>query len=144
LEVAIEESGAEVTQGRLPTVLGDRSQLVQLLQNLIGNAIKYRDDRTPRVHVEADVQDDDWRFHVQDNGIGIDPEQHQRVFIMFERLHSPDRYPGTGIGLAICKKIVDRHGGRLWIEESGSEGTRFSFTIPMRAKAASSGRKPTG
>ncbi|MBI2821802.1 MAG: PAS domain S-box protein [Acidobacteria bacterium] len=132
LKAAIDEAGAEVAHGPLPTVSGDTMQLVQLFQNLIGNAIKFRRPEAPLVQVEARRNGSDWLFSVQDNGIGIEPEYLERIFIMFQRLHGKSEYPGTGIGLAICKKIVERHGGRIWAESKLGQGTAFSFTIPIR------------
>jgi PAS domain S-box-containing protein len=130
LRTAIAQSEARVTHDPLPTVQGDPTQLLQLFQNLIGNAIKFRAEAPPRVHVAAEHNDGAWQFAVRDNGIGIAPEYHDRVFVIFQRLHGRDEYPGTGIGLAICKKIVERHGGRIWIESRPGEGTTFRFTIP--------------
>jgi len=133
LQGAIEESGAVVTHGPLPTVIADATQLEQLFQNLIGNAIKFRSDKQPEVNVGAERKDYEWLFLVQDNGIGINPDYHQRIFGIFERLHGTE-YPGTGIGLAICKKIVVRHGGRIWVDSQPGKGSIFHFTIPMRMK----------
>ena len=130
LRGAIEESDAVVTHDPLPTVRADASQLGQLLQNLIGNAVKYRNERTPEVHIGAEQEDGDWRFSVRDNGIGIDPQYHDRIFAIFQRLHTKGEYPGTGIGLAICKKIVERHGGRIWVESEPGESATFNLTIP--------------
>ncbi len=130
LRATIAESEAVVTHDPLPTVEGDPTQLVQLFQNLIGNAIKFRGTEPPRVHIGAERHDGEWRFTVRDNGIGIAPEYHERVFVIFQRLHGRDEYAGTGIGLAICKKIVERHGGRIGIESAPGEGTTFWFTIP--------------
>jgi signal transduction histidine kinase/CHASE3 domain sensor protein len=132
LRVTIEENGAEVTHGPLPSVVGDASQLTQLLQNLIGNAIKFRGREPPRVHVSARPEGQDWVFSVQDNGIGIDPQFRERIFVIFQRLHSRSRYPGTGIGLAICKKIAERHGGRIWVESKPGQGATFLFTLPQK------------
>ena len=130
LEVAIQESGAEVVVHPLPRVLADRTQLAQVLQNLVGNALKYRHHgRTPRVEVGAEPGETMSKFYVADNGIGIEPEYHQRIFVIFQRLHSKEDYPGSGIGLAIVKKIVERHGGQVGLE-STSQGSRFWFTWP--------------
>jgi PAS domain S-box-containing protein len=130
LKVAIEETGAVVTHDLLPTVMADRLQLEQLFQNLIGNAIKFRGNDQPRVHVSASRNGNGWTFSVCDNGIGIAPEYAKRIFIVFQRLHSREEYPGTGIGLAICQKIVERHGGHIWIESEPGRGATFFFTLP--------------
>jgi PAS domain S-box-containing protein len=130
LNLAAEEAGAQVTRGPLPIVRGDTVQLGQLFQNLIANAIKFRGERPPVVDVTARREGTMWRFAVRDNGIGIDPEYSERIFVIFQRLHARAEYPGTGIGLAICKKIVERHGGRVWLESRPGEGTTFWFTIP--------------
>jgi PAS domain S-box-containing protein len=132
LRMAIEESGAQVQCGALPVVMGDVAQLTQLFQNLIANAIKFRGQQAPRIAVWAEPEDGFWRFAVQDNGIGIAPEYFERIFVMFQRLHSRSKYPGTGIGLAICKKIVERHGGRIWVESGPQQGTTFLFTLPQK------------
>jgi signal transduction histidine kinase/CHASE3 domain sensor protein len=130
LQVAVEESGAVITHDPLPTVVGDGTQLTQLFQNLVGNAIKFRGDAVPAIHISATRQDGAWQFSVRDNGIGIAPEYRERVFILFQRLHGRDEYSGTGIGLAVCKKIVERHGGTLWVDSTPGGGSTFSFTIP--------------
>lgn len=129
LRLAIEESGAQVTCGPLPTLPGDTTLLVQLFQNLIGNAIKFRGPEPPRIHIEAEPQEAFWRFSVQDNGIGIAPEYFERIFALFQRLHSRREIPGTGMGLTICKRIVERHGGRIWVESAPEKGSIFRFTI---------------
>lgn len=130
LQVAIRESGAIVTQDPLPTVMGDEGQLGQLFQNLIGNGIKYRNGGAPQIHVSSRQEGTDWLFSVKDNGIGIDPQYAERIFIIFQRLHTRQEYPGTGIGLAVCKKIVERHGGRIWVESEVGKGATFYFTLP--------------
>ncbi|HEV2296412.1 MAG TPA: PAS domain S-box protein [Tepidisphaeraceae bacterium] len=139
LKVAIEESNVQiVTTGELPTVEGDRTQLVQLMQNLVGNAIKFRrPDAPPRVEIGAarDASSSPpavWHFTVKDNGIGIDHEHHDRIFVIFQRLHTREHYQGTGIGLAVCRKIVERHEGKIWVESHEGEGSTFHFTIPER------------
>jgi light-regulated signal transduction histidine kinase (bacteriophytochrome) len=132
LRAALEESGIALTHDALPEVLGDESQLVQLLQNLIGNAIKFRAEAKPRVHVSVAEEEAEFAFAVQDNGIGIEPQYFERIFMVFQRLHDKGQYPGTGIGLAICKKVVDRHGGRIWVESAPGQGSRFVFTLPRK------------
>jgi signal transduction histidine kinase/DNA-binding LacI/PurR family transcriptional regulator len=133
LKVSIEENKAEITWDFLPTIPADETQLVQLFQNLIGNAIKFcRKDTRPEIHVSAHYTDGDWQFAVSDNGIGIDHRYFDRLFIIFQRLHSREEYPGTGIGLALCKKIVENHGGQIWIESETGKGTTFFFTLPER------------
>lgn len=130
LMVAIDESGAKVTQDAMPMVSGDATQLTQLFQNLIGNALKFRGERPPKIHIGAVHRNGDWRFSVADNGIGMEPQYFERVFLVFQRLHTRKQYQGTGIGLAICKKVVERHGGRIWAESKPDEGATFYFTIP--------------
>ncbi len=130
LKAAMEESGAQVTWAHLPPVSGDDVQLVQLFQNLVGNAIKFRGSEAPRVHVDARREGDRWELTVSDNGIGIEPQHFDRIFNIFERLHPESAYPGTGIGLAICKRIVERHGGRIYVESEPGKGSRFVFTLP--------------
>ena len=130
LQLAIEESDAAITHDPLPTVLADEVQLEQLFRNLIGNAIKFRSRAQPEIHIEAERQNGDWCLSVRDNGIGIDPQYSDRIFIIFQRLHTREEYPGTGIGLAICKRIVERHSGRIWVESEAGKGATFFFTIP--------------
>jgi PAS domain S-box-containing protein len=130
LEVAIRESSAVVTSGVLPTVRADQLLLGQVFQNLIGNAIKFRNERPPAIHVAAKQEKAAWIFSVRDNGIGIEPQYYERIFEVFQRLHSRREYPGTGIGLAICKKIVERHGGHIWVTSEPGNGATFCFTIP--------------
>lgn len=129
LQAAIEEAGAVITHGPLPEVVADAVQLVQLLQNLIANAIKFRGVEPPRIAIRCEGTDGEWVFSVQDNGIGIAPEHQQRVFQVFERLHTEAEYPGTGIGLAVCRRIAERHGGRIWVESEVGKGTTFFFAI---------------
>jgi signal transduction histidine kinase len=131
LQVAREESGAVITRDPLPVVPGNAFQLATLLQNLIGNAIKFRGQEPPRIHVGVEARPDDWLFSVRDNGIGIEPEHAERIFVIFQRLHARERYPGTGIGLALCRKIVQRHGGRIWVESRPGQGATFLFTLPQ-------------
>ncbi|WP_243372393.1 ATP-binding protein [Geotalea sp. SG265] len=133
MRLSLEEAGAEVTYEALPTVPGDEIQLLQLLQNLIGNAVKYRKkDVPPRVHISAVRKGKQWIFGVHDNGIGIEPQYHERIFVIFQRLHHREDYPGTGIGLSICQKIVENHGGRIWVESTLGEGSTFFFTLPAK------------
>ena len=129
LEQAVAEAGAEVSHERLPTVLGDQTQLTQLFQNLISNAVKFNSSRKPRVEVGARRAGSMWEFGVADNGIGIDPAHFDRIFQVFQRLHTRDVYEGTGIGLSVCRKIVERHGGTIWPESVQGEGTTFRFTL---------------
>jgi light-regulated signal transduction histidine kinase (bacteriophytochrome) len=129
LTTLMEESQAVVTHGPLPTILGDGGQLMQVFQNLIANAIKFRGSEPPRIHLAAEPQGEGWRFTVQDNGIGIAKEHQERIFTIFQRLHPRSEYSGTGIGLAICKKIVERHGGHIWVESELGKGSTFYFTI---------------
>ena len=131
LRVAVEESQAVVTRAPLPTVMADRVQLGQLFQNLIGNAIKFHGKEPPQVHVSAERRPTEWLFSVRDNGVGLDPEYAERIFVIFQRLHNREEYPGTGIGLAICKKIVERHGGRIWVVSQTDQGATFHFTLPI-------------
>jgi signal transduction histidine kinase len=131
LDAALVDAGATVTADPLPTVFGDEVQLTQLLQNLIANAVKFRGDAPPVVRVTAQPNEGEWIFSVEDNGIGIPPEQQDRIFRLFQRLHTQRERPGTGIGLAMCRRIVERHGGRIWIESRPGEGSTFRFSLPM-------------
>jgi light-regulated signal transduction histidine kinase (bacteriophytochrome) len=136
LRAMLEESAAAVEVGLLPEFVGQRSQLIQLFQNLIGNALKYHGADPPRVHVSAERRGREWLFSVRDNGIGIDPQYREQVFDLFRRLHSRNEYAGTGIGLAICKKIVESHGGRIWVESEPDRGSAFYFTLPAESSTA--------
>ncbi|MEX3959105.1 PAS domain S-box protein [Trinickia sp. EG282A] len=134
LSVAIEESGAQITHQELPTVRALSGQLTLLFQNLVGNAIKFRSKERPvQIHVGAETRDETWLFRVADNGIGIDPQHFERIFLIFQRLHTRRDYPGTGIGLALCKRIVEHHGGRMWVESEPGAGTTFFFTLRRTA-----------
>jgi len=130
LSVSLKESGAVVTNDPLPTVTADETQMVQLLQNLVGNAIKFRTADRPHIHVSAQATATEWVFAVRDNGIGIAPEYFERIFVIFQRLHARGEYPGTGIGLAVCRRIVERHGGRIWVASVPGQGATFSFALP--------------
>jgi PAS domain S-box-containing protein len=129
LKAGIDESGAVVSWDPLPAVKADEVQVPQVFQNLIGNALKFRGAGVPRVHIEVKESPSEWQFTVRDNGIGIEPQYFERIFMLFQRLHTKGDYPGTGIGLAICKKVVERHGGRIWVESKLGEGTAFHFTL---------------
>jgi PAS domain S-box-containing protein len=135
LKLAVDESRASVTHDPLPTVQGDPGQLKHVFLNLIANALKFRGSEPPRVHISATRCDSAWRFSVRDNGIGIAPESFERIFVIFQRLHGPPDYPGTGIGLAIARKIVERHGGRIWVESEPGRGATFLFTLPATSEA---------
>jgi signal transduction histidine kinase len=132
LEAAIREGHAVVEHGQLPVVMADSSQLAQVFQNLIGNAVKFHGAESPLVRVNAEAQAREWVFSVADNGIGIAPEQAENVFIIFRRLHTRAEYPGNGIGLSICKKIIEQHGGRIWFESEPGHGSSFRFTLPIK------------
>ena len=131
LKIAIEECGASVSYDVLPTIIGDEGQLVRLFQNLIGNAIKFRGEEAPQVHISALRRNNIVTFSVKDNGIGIDPEHSQNIFEIFRRLHTSEEYPGTGMGLAICKKIVERHGGHISVQSQPGQGSTFYFSVDM-------------
>ena len=134
LQIAIEESAATITHDPLPTVMADVTQLAQLLQNLIANAIKYRGKNSPLIHLGVQSQNNEWLFSVKDNGIGLDPKYSERIFGIFQRLHTREEYAGTGIGLAVCQRIVQRHGGRIWVKSELGKGTTFYFTIPIKRR----------
>jgi PAS domain S-box-containing protein len=134
LQGAIQETAAVITQGPLPDLEADPSQLAALFQNLVGNAIKFRGPSPPEIHVAAAPENDRWHFTIKDNGIGIDPDNHARVFEIFKRLHPRSEYPGTGVGLAICKRIVERHHGSIWVASNPDRGTTFHFTLPSRGE----------
>jgi signal transduction histidine kinase len=138
LEGALDEAGASVIVGELPHVRGDRALLESVFQNLIANAVKFRGEQAPVVRIDARRVDQDWEFSCADNGIGIDPEYAERIFVIFQRLHAKEAYPGTGIGLAMCRKIVEYHGGRIWLDPDHPQGARFRFTLPILEEEAES------
>jgi light-regulated signal transduction histidine kinase (bacteriophytochrome) len=141
LQSSIQEADAEVSFGELPKVVGDRVQLVQLVQNLISNAIMYRSELPPQIRIDALRDGELWEFSVRDNGIGIAAEHHQQIFEIFKRLHDRDTYPGTGIGLAVCRKIVQRHGGQITVDSQMGTGSDFRFTITAPMEEAVDERK---
>jgi light-regulated signal transduction histidine kinase (bacteriophytochrome) len=131
LSQVLEESGAVVEVGTLPEVQGEARLLTAVFQNLIGNAVKFRGEQPPHVRIDAEPGDDGmWEFSVRDNGIGIEEQYAERIFVIFQRLHAKERYPGTGIGLSMCRKIVEHHGGRIWLDTTTTGGTTFRFTLP--------------
>jgi light-regulated signal transduction histidine kinase (bacteriophytochrome) len=131
LEASITETNAKITVDPLPSVMASEDTLIELFQNLLANALKYRSKEPPVIHVSASREGAAWVFSVRDNGIGIDSQYARQIFGVFKRLHPPDKYPGTGIGLAICQKIVERYGGRIWLESSSpGQGSEFRFSIP--------------
>ncbi|MHB8067322.1 MAG: sensor histidine kinase [Desulfobaccales bacterium] len=130
LAAMVQETGAVVTHDPLPTVLADEVQMGQIFQNLLINALKFQGREPPKVHISAQRQGEEWIFGVQDNGIGIDAKHQERIFAIFQRLHRREDFPGTGLGLALCKKIAERHGGRIWVESEPGRGSTFYFTIP--------------
>ena len=132
LDVSIKESGATITNGQLPKILAEPREISQLFQNLIGNAIKYRSEEAPKIQIKAKEADEFWEFSVADNGIGVKKEFRDRVFQIFQRLHSKTEYSGTGIGLAICKRVIDQLGGRIWIDSNSANGCTFCFTVPKK------------
>ncbi len=134
LRLAIHESQAQITHEPLPTVMADAGQLTRVWQNLIGNAVKFRGDVPPQIRITAEKVENAWQFAVSDNGIGIDPQYFDRIFLVFQRLHTRREYPGTGIGLSLCRKIIERHGGQIWVESQPQQGATFYFTIPERRK----------
>lgn len=144
LSLIIQENNATITCDPLPEVWADASQLARVFQNLIGNALKFSGDQPPRIHIGAKALEGEWQFWVQDQGIGIDPKNFERIFLMFERLHSRSDYPGTGIGLAFCKKIVERHGGRIWVESHPGQGSTFYFTLPAHPEKGQAEKKTEG
>jgi PAS domain S-box-containing protein len=131
LELYIKENKAAVSHDPLPEVVADNTQLVQVFQNLIINGIKFHSEEAPKIHISTEKKANEWVFSVQDNGIGIDPQYSEKIFEVFKRLHKKEEYPGTGIGLAICKKIVERHGGHIWVESELGKGSTFYFTLPI-------------
>ena len=131
LDLYIKENKATVSYGSLHKVVADSTQLSQVFQNLIINGIKFHSEKAPIINICAEKKAKEWAFSVQDNGIGIDPQYSERIFEVFKRLHNKEEYPGTGIGLAVCKKIVERHGGRIWVESELGKGSTFYFTIPI-------------
>ncbi|MBN8554368.1 MAG: GHKL domain-containing protein [Deltaproteobacteria bacterium] len=137
LRASISESKAEIKfESGLPNLSVDGLQFIQVFQNLIGNAIKFQSDRSPLISISAHEDDENWTFCVRDNGIGIDPKFSERIFEVFRRLHTRDEYPGSGIGLSIAKKIVERHGGKIWVQSSFGKGSHFYFTIPKPASTS--------
>jgi signal transduction histidine kinase len=136
LEPERDASGAEITHGPMPTVEGDEAQLEQLLQNLLDNALKYRARAKALVHVDAEEEADSWHLRVRDNGIGVAPKDAERIFQLFQRLHTAAEIPGSGIGLAVCRRVVARHGGRIWVESSSGKGSTFHFTLAKRPASA--------
>jgi chemotaxis family two-component system sensor kinase Cph1 len=131
LKQRIYQCDAQIEVGSMPAVMADQIQLMQVFQNLIGNAIKFRRDTPPVIKIWGDRREDDWVFAVQDNGIGIDPQFFERIFVIFQRLHTRDEYGGTGMGLAICKKIIEGHRGKIWVESNPGAGSTFYFSIPI-------------
>jgi light-regulated signal transduction histidine kinase (bacteriophytochrome) len=130
LQFSIQSAKAKVTNDSLPTLLVDESQMLQLFQNLIANALKFRSEHAPQIRIGARSEEGRWVLWVRDNGIGIEAQYFERIFQVFQRLHTRNKYPGTGIGLAICKKIVERHGGQIWVESKPGQGSTFYFSLP--------------
>jgi light-regulated signal transduction histidine kinase (bacteriophytochrome) len=131
LSLILKENDATISHDHLPEVMADSTQIGQVFQNLIINGIKFHGEETPKIHISAEKKENYWVFSVQDNGIGIDPQYSERIFEIFKRLNSRDRYPGTGVGLAICKKIIERQGGCIWVESELGKGSTFYFTLPI-------------
>ena len=131
LELSIRDNNARMVYNNMPEVRADESQMIQVFQNLLGNALKFRNEVPPEVQINAERRGKEWIISVRDNGIGIDDEYKDRIFIVFQRLHSREQYPGTGIGLALCKKIVERHGGKIWVESESRKGSAFYFSLPI-------------
>ena len=136
INYVLEEAGGTIIYGEMPSIIADETQMTQLFQNMIGNAMKFHGEEAPRVEISAVRKGDDWIFSVRDNGIGIDPQYKDRIFEIFQRLHTCEEYPGTGIGLAIAKKIVERHQGHIWVDSQPGKGSTFNFTLPVDAKNA--------
>jgi light-regulated signal transduction histidine kinase (bacteriophytochrome) len=132
LAESIRETEAVVTCDDLPTIVANPSQMLRLFQNLIGNAIKFKGEAKPQIYIASQTGESEWQISVQDNGVGIEPQYFERIFVIFQRLYTRNEYPGTGIGLALCKKIVERHGGRIWVESELGKGSTFYFTIARR------------
>ena len=139
LSAAIEEAGATVTCGELPIVWADQTQITQVFQNLVGNALKFRQNKAPTISIQAEKSDSNWKFSVSDTGIGIPPESIEGIFVVFKRLHARTEYAGNGIGLAICKKIVERYGGKIWVESQLGSGSTFRFTMPFHTEEREGG-----
>jgi light-regulated signal transduction histidine kinase (bacteriophytochrome) len=137
LELIIKENEVTVSHGSLPVVVADNTQLAQVFQNLIANGIKFHSEKAPKIHISAEKKSNEWVFSVQDNGIGIDPQYSEKIFEVFKKLHKKEEYSGTGIGLAVCKKIVERQGGRIWVESELGKGSTFYFTLPINPVIAS-------
>lgn len=130
LQFTITEFDASIVSDQLPEITADGTQMIQLFQNLISNALKFHSDSKPEIMIKSEDKDREWFFSISDNGIGIDPQFYQRIFEIFQRLHDRTEYSGTGIGLAICKKIIERHKGRIWVNSEAGKGTTFYFTLP--------------
>ncbi len=130
-EIFIEKNEATVSQDPLPDVIADNTQLIQVFQNLIINGIKFHSEEAPKIHVSAERKANEWVFSVRDNGIGIEPQYSEKIVEVFKRLHKKEEYPGTGIELSICKKIIERHSGRIWVESELGKGSTFYFTLPI-------------